>query len=119
MPSARRAGVPPEVLKEWEADFRQKKAEQAKAGTKRLPSGSVQYEYNGVTYTAKYVGKDLNIILVGNKSDLEENIAITEEEIKNVANQNNFHYILTSAKTGENVNDSFLYIAYRFLESAS
>ena len=57
MPSARRAGVPPEVLKEWEADFRQKKAEQAKAGTKRLPSGSVQYEYDGVIYTAKYVGK--------------------------------------------------------------
>ena len=27
-----------------------------------------------------------------------------------------FHYILTSAKTGENVNDSFLYMAYRFLE---
>ncbi|MHA2183613.1 MAG: GTP-binding protein [Promethearchaeota archaeon] len=68
---------------------------------------------------SKYIDKDLNIILVGNKSDLEENIAITEEEIKNVANQNNFHYILTSAKTGENVNDSFLYIAYRFLESAS
>jgi small GTP-binding protein len=68
---------------------------------------------------SKYIDKDLNIILVGNKSDLEENIAITEEEIKNVANQNDFHYILTSAKTGENVNDSFLYIAYRFLESAS
>jgi len=61
MPSARRAGVPPEVLKEWEADFRQKKAEQAKAGTKRLPSGSVQYEYDGVTYTAKYVGKDRSV----------------------------------------------------------
>ncbi|MHA2123629.1 MAG: Rab family GTPase, partial [Promethearchaeota archaeon] len=67
----------------------------------------------------KYVGKDLDIILVGNKSDLEEKIGITEEEIKNIATQNNFHYILTSAKTGENVNDSFLYIAYRFLESAS
>ena len=61
MPSARRAGVPPEILKEWEADFRQKKAEQAKAGTKRLPSGSVQYEYDGVTYTAKYVGKDRSV----------------------------------------------------------
>ena len=61
MPSARRAGVPPEVLKEWEADFRQKKAEQVKAGTKRLPSGSVQYEYDGVTYTAKYSGSNRSV----------------------------------------------------------
>lgn len=61
MPSARRAGVPPEILKEWEADFRQKKAEQAKAGTKRLPSGSVQYEYDGVTYTAKYSGSNRSV----------------------------------------------------------
>ncbi|MFX0047684.1 MAG: GTP-binding protein [Candidatus Hermodarchaeota archaeon] len=66
-----------------------------------------------------FVGKDINIILVGNKSDLEEKIEVSEEEIKNIATLNNFHYILTSAKTGENVNDSFLYIAYRFLETAS
>jgi len=58
MPSARKAGVPPEVLQEWEADFRQKKADQQKAGGKKLPSGSVQYTYNNVTYTAKYVGKN-------------------------------------------------------------
>ena len=67
----------------------------------------------------KFVGKDLNIILVGNKSDLNDKIVISEDEIKNIANLNDFHYILTSAKTGENVNESFLYIAYRFLESAS
>lgn len=67
----------------------------------------------------KFVGKDLNIILVGNKSDLDDKIVSSEDEIKNIANLNDFHYILTSAKTGENVNDSFLYIAYRFLESAS
>ena len=67
----------------------------------------------------KYVDKDLNIILVGNKSDLIDDLVITENEIKNIANMNNFFYILTSAKTGENVNDSFLYIAYRFLESVS
>ncbi|MHA2474736.1 MAG: GTP-binding protein [Promethearchaeota archaeon] len=84
--------------------------------TRRESLKSIQKWHGELT---KYIDKDLNIILVGNKSDLEENIAITEEEIKNVANQNNFHYILTSAKTGENVNDSFLYIAYRFLESAS
>lgn len=61
MPSARKAGVPPEVLQEWEADFRKKKAEQAKSGGKKLPSGSVQYTHNGVTYTAKYVGKNRSV----------------------------------------------------------
>ncbi len=61
MPSARRAGVPPDVLKEWEADFRKKKAEQAKSGGKKLPSGSVQYTHDGVTYTAKYVGKNRSV----------------------------------------------------------
>ena len=56
MPSARRAGVPPDVIKEWEADFRKKKAEQQKKGGRKLPSGSVQYTHNGVTYTAKWGG---------------------------------------------------------------
>ena len=65
----------------------------------------------------KQVGKNINIILVGNKSDLVEDIVISEEEIKEIADQNGFNYIFTSAKTGENVKDSFLYIAYKFLES--
>jgi hypothetical protein len=57
MPSARRAGVPPEVIAEWEADFKKKKADQKEKGVKRLPSGSVQYVYNGVTYTAKWTNQ--------------------------------------------------------------
>jgi len=54
MLSARKAGVPPEVIKEWEADFKQKKAEQKKTGNRKLASGTVQYEYDGVIYTAKW-----------------------------------------------------------------
>ena len=61
MPSARRAGVPPDVLKEWEADFRQKKADQQKAGGRKLPSGSVQYEYEGTVYTAKFSGPNRSV----------------------------------------------------------
>ena len=57
MPNASRMGVPPEIIAQWKEDFRQKKAEQAKSGSKRLPSGSVQYEYDGVVYTAKLSGK--------------------------------------------------------------
>jgi hypothetical protein len=54
MPSARRAGVPPEIVKEWETDFKQKKAEQKQTGGRKLPSGAAQYEHDGVTYTAKW-----------------------------------------------------------------
>ena len=75
---------------------------------------SIKIWYNEIE---KQAGKNVNIILVGNKSDLAENIVIKEEEIKEIADQNNFNYILTSAKTGENVKDSFLFIAYKFLES--
>lgn len=65
----------------------------------------------------KYVPPDIKIVLVGNKSDLVENILVGEHDLKKVADQYGFYYILTSAKTGENVNDSFLYMAYKFLES--
>ncbi|MHA2289528.1 MAG: GTP-binding protein [Promethearchaeota archaeon] len=64
------------------------------------------------------VSQSIPIVLVGNKSDLKEEVVITEEEIKIVAKQLGFHYILTSALTGENVNEAFLYIAYRFIEKA-
>ena len=61
MPNARKAGVPPEVIAKWKADFKKKKAEQQEKGLKRLPSGSVQYVYDGVTYTAKWSGPNRSV----------------------------------------------------------
>ncbi len=66
-----------------------------------------------------YVSKNINVILVGNKSDLVDDIVISEDQIKEIAEQKGFNYILTSAKTGENVLEAFLYIAFKFLETAS
>ncbi|MFX1492767.1 MAG: GTP-binding protein [Promethearchaeota archaeon] len=62
------------------------------------------------------VPSNIPIVIVGNKSDLNEEIIITEEQIKIIAKQLDLHFIVTSAKTGENVNEAFLYIAYRFIE---
>jgi Ras-related protein Rab-1A len=75
---------------------------------------NIEVWYNDIK---KFVSPDINIVLVGNKSDLVEDIKSHEVELKNLANKFGFHYIFTSAKTGENVNDSFLYMAYKLLES--
>jgi small GTP-binding protein len=65
----------------------------------------------------KAIPRKIPIVIVGNKSDLVDEIVISEEDIKEVVKQFDFHYILTSALTGENVNDAFLYIAYRVVET--
>lgn len=75
---------------------------------------SVEKWFNDIN---KSVKRNVPIIIVGNKSDLADDIKISEEDIKAIAKQFDFHYILTSALTGENVNDAFLYIAYRVVES--
>ncbi|MFW9819672.1 MAG: ADP-ribosylation factor-like protein [Candidatus Thorarchaeota archaeon] len=82
--------------------------------TKQDSLESVQKWNHEIT---RFIGKKINTIIVGNKSDLDDKIIISEEQIKKLANQYNFQYILTSAKTGENVNESFFSIAYKFLAS--
>ena len=64
----------------------------------------------------KSIPAGIPIVIIANKSDLKEDVIATEDEIKDIAKRHSFHYILTSAKTGENVNEAFLYIAYRFIE---
>jgi len=75
---------------------------------------SVEKWYNDIK---KSIPKNIPIVIVGNKSDLTDQLVISEDDIREVANEFGFHYILTSAKTGESVNDAFLYIAYRVIET--
>lgn len=62
------------------------------------------------------ISEDIPIVIIGNKSDLGNEIKIDEGEIKKAAKQNNFHYIVTSAKTGLQVSDAFRLVAYSVLE---
>jgi small GTP-binding protein len=53
------------------------------------------------------IAKDIKGIIVGNKTDLGEERVVSEEDIKEFAENKNMPYIETSAKTGANVNKSF------------
>jgi small GTP-binding protein len=55
------------------------------------------------------VGEDNNIqiVIIANKSDLIDEKNITEEELKKKADEIGVEYFLTSAKTGENVEEAF------------
>ncbi|MFX1259224.1 MAG: GTP-binding protein [Promethearchaeota archaeon] len=75
---------------------------------------SIKYWFNDIKQS---ISRNIPIVIVGNKSDLINNIVISEHDIKKVAEEYKFHYILTSAKTGENVNDVFLYVCYKLLET--
>ncbi|MFX0187024.1 MAG: Rab family GTPase [Candidatus Hodarchaeota archaeon] len=76
---------------------------------------SIKSWYADIT---KDLSSNIPIVIVGNKSDLKDKIVISEEEIKSVADELGFHYILTSAKTGENINESFIYVAYKILSKS-
>jgi len=51
---------------------------------------------------------DEPLVLIGNKIDLKNNIKIKEEQTREFANTHNMKYILTSAKTGSNVEKAFI-----------
>ena len=52
-----------------------------------------------------------NLVLFGNKVNLEEKREVSKEEIEKFAKNNKMAYFETSAKTGYGINEGFDYIA--------
>jgi len=50
------------------------------------------------------------VAMLGNKSDLEGHRRVPDEQIMATANKLNAKYFLTSAKTGQNVEEAFIYM---------
>jgi GTPase SAR1 family protein len=67
--------------------------------------------------SAKLISRRIPFFLVGNKSDLDEGIVISEEDLRDFAEKLDIKFILTSAKTGENINDLFTILAQMCFES--
>lgn len=70
---------------------------------------------NWLNDTRTLASPHIIIILVGNKKDLEEEREVTFLEASNFAQENDLIFLETSAKTGENVEESFLKCAKTIL----
>ncbi len=62
-----------------------------------------------------FINKDIPVVVVGNKTDLNEDRQISYQEGVSLANKLKASYIETSAKTGENVEDAFSLISYHYI----
>ena len=60
--------------------------------------------------------KDICCILIGNKKDLEAQRQVKYEEGKKLADENHLLFLETSAKTAENVQESFVISAEKILD---
>ena len=60
----------------------------------------------------KHADKKVCTVIVGNKCDLTEN-QVEKEKIEGLCEQHEMSFFRTSAKTGENINESFEFVAHQ------
>jgi GTPase SAR1 family protein len=65
------------------------------------------YEGNWIEDLSQVAPEATQVILVGNKKDLEEQREVSEEEAKDFAKQYNIPYMECSAKSGQSIEEAF------------
>lgn len=65
---------------------------------------------NWVKELRKIVGKNITLVIAGNKVDLEKNRQVDAEEAKEYAKSVGAEHLLCSAKTGKGVEETFLQV---------
>eukprot|EP00357_Protocruzia_adherens_P019983 CAMPEP_0115021328 /NCGR_PEP_ID=MMETSP0216-20121206/30817_1 /TAXON_ID=223996 /ORGANISM="Protocruzia adherens, Strain Boccale" /LENGTH=204 /DNA_ID=CAMNT_0002393655 /DNA_START=44 /DNA_END=658 /DNA_ORIENTATION=- len=55
----------------------------------------------------KHAGDEINILLIGNKSDLEEEMEVTPDEAEVFASEHNIKFMSASAKTAFQITEAF------------
>lgn len=73
---------------------------------------------NWLKEVKEHGSKDVVVILVGNKNDLEDKRAVTKEEGEELAKRNGLMFLETSAKTNYNVSEVFYQGAEKILENS-
>ena len=63
------------------------------------------------TEIEKYASENVNKIIIGNKSDLEDKRAVTEQEGKELASSMGLEFLETSAKNALKVDEGFIVMA--------
>eukprot|EP01016_Furgasonia_blochmanni_P048239 TRINITY_DN7158_c0_g1_i6.p1 TRINITY_DN7158_c0_g1~~TRINITY_DN7158_c0_g1_i6.p1 ORF type:complete len:283 (-),score=46.93 TRINITY_DN7158_c0_g1_i6:128-976(-) len=64
-----------------------------------------------------YSEKNVEMALLGNKSDMGEGKAVTYDEAKDFARKKKMHFFEVSAKTSDNVTEAFVTISKKLIES--
>ncbi|MFX0019041.1 MAG: Rab family GTPase [Promethearchaeota archaeon] len=72
---------------------------------------SFEHLFKWIEEVRKNINIEIPLLLVGNKSDLTDQRAVSIEEVNDFAKDFNLRYIETSAKTGNHVNDCFYIIS--------
>lgn len=52
--------------------------------------------------------ENVNVLVIGNKADMEEDLEVTDAEIKKFEEDHSLKVMKASAKTGKNVDEAFL-----------
>lgn len=76
------------------------------------------YALNDWISSALEISGDVPVYILGNKKDLADRRVVTEEDIGKVAEPVGAPFIVTSAKTGEFVDDAFNALAIEFVDRA-